>query len=101
MDIRFHILVQYIILDAAVAIVATVAAKSTSLYQIRKYYCLAPPRRTALHCHNLHAAADTGYNEEEDEAAAAVVLLYKHLEYNLQTPWQFTSLVSQGGYLWP
>ena len=99
MDIRFHILVQYIILDAAVAIVATVAAKSTSLYQIRKYYCLAPPRRTALHCHNLHAAADTSCNEEE--AAVAVVLLYKHLEYNLQSPWQFTSLVSQGAYLWP
>ena len=98
MDIRIHILVQYIILAAAVAIVATVAAKSTSLYQVRRYYT-AWRRRAALHCHNLHAAADTGCNEEEE--AAAVVLLYKHLEYNLQTPWQFTFLVSQRGYLWP
>ena len=28
--------------------------------------------------------------EAEEEEAAAAVLLYKHLVYHLQTPWQFT-----------
>ena len=79
MNTVFHILVLYEILAGAVA---TVAAKTTLLNQVRRYYCLEPQLCIATTCCWLLLTMVA--TEAEEEAAA--VLLYKHL----QTPWQFT-----------